>query len=346
MTEVDVIAFQGFYSWKKNDKYGKMSRYYKEFKGGSGAEMETNKLIINGIFYVILTTFFIFLWLKEKKVVAKIKVYRDRFSEFIIKKLNIRSKGGKIGIRKTVNFTEAIGSAVILVLIIQKFYLGNFLVPTGSMIPTIVPKDRLFGNMVIYKFTEPSREDIIVFKEPVQNKVLYTKRLMGLPGETVEIYGERLVIDGKQVSDRRYSNLGKLDYNQWIIPKKSDKLTIVPMENYSEEFKQKNVDIAEVQKYLLDKPGALSQVLPDVEFYINGKKTGMILDYIHDKEVVEKLLVGETVETTIPEDYFLALGDNTDGSSDSRFWGFVAQHRIKGKAFVRFWPLNRIGLLK
>lgn len=308
--------------------------------------METNKLIINGIFYVILTTFFIFLWLKEKKVVAQIRVYRDRFSESIIKKLNIKSKYGKTGIKKTVNFTEAIGSALILVLIIQKFYLGNFLVPTGSMIPTIVPKDRLFGNMVIYKFTEPSREDIIVFKEPVHNKVLYTKRLMGLPGESIEISGERLIANGKQVSERRYSNLGNLGYNQWIVPKKGDHLKIVPLGNYSDEFKERNIDIAEIQKGLLDSPGALDQVLPDVEFYINGKKTGMILDYIHDEEVVKKLLVGKTVEATIPEDYFLALGDNTDGSYDGRSWGFVAQHRIEGKAFVRFWPLNRIGLLK
>ena len=338
--------FKGFYTWKKNVKYGKICRYYKEFRGGLGANMETNKLIMNGIFYVILTTFFIFLWLKEKKVVARIKVYRDNFSEFIIKNLGIKSKGVKTGIKKTVNFTEAIGSALILVLIIQKFYLGNFMVPTGSMIPTIVPKDRLFGNMVIYKFAEPSREDIIVFKEPVENKVLYTKRLMGLPGETVEIDGERLVIDGIKIADRRYSNLGELGYNQWIVPKKGDKLTIIPMENYSEEFKQRNVDIAKVQKYLLDKPGALAQVLPEVNFYINGKKTGMILDYIHDEETLKKLLSGETVETTISEDYFLALGDNTDGSYDGRMWGFVAQNRIEGKAFVRFWPLNRIGLLK
>ena len=308
--------------------------------------MDKSKIIINGIFYILLTTFFIVLWVKEKKIVGQIKIYRERFSNWIIKKLNIKSKGVQSGIRKTVNFTESIGSALILVLIIQKFYLGNFLVPTGSMIPTIVPKDRLFGNMVIYKFKEPSREDIIVFKEPVENKVLYTKRLMGLPGETIEIKGEKLYANGKKVSDRRYSNLGELGYNQWVVPKKGDKLTIIPMENYSEEFKEKDIDVAKVQKYLLDQPGALSQVLPNVNFYINGKRTGMVLDYIHDEDVVKKLLAGETVETTIPEDYFLALGDNTDGSYDGRMWGFVAEHRIEGRAFVRFWPLNRIGLLK
>jgi signal peptidase I len=308
--------------------------------------METSKLIINGIFYALLTTFFIVLWLREKKIVAQIKIYRERFADFIIEKLGIKSKGTQNGIRKTINFTESLGSALILVLIIQKFYLGNFLVPTGSMIPTIVPKDRLFGNMVIYKFKEPSREDIIVFKEPVENKVLYTKRLMGLPGETVEIDGERLFIDGKKITERRYSNIGMLGYNQWVVPKKGDKLMIIPGGNYKEIAKERNLDIAELQKNLLDQPGALSQILPDVSFYINGKKTGMILDYIHDAEVLDKLLSGETVETTIKEDYFLALGDNTDGSYDGRMWGFVAQHRIEGRAFVRFWPLNRIGLLK
>ncbi len=307
--------------------------------------MDKSKLIINGIFYIILTTFFIVLWLKEKKIVAQIKIYRERVADFIIEKLGIKSKGTQKVIRKTINFIESIGSALVLVLIIQKFYLGNFLVPTGSMIPTIVPKDRLFGNMVIYKFKEPSREDIIVFKEPVENKVLYTKRLMGLPGETVEIDGERLIIDGEKVTDRRYSNLGMLGYNQWVVPKKGDKLTIIPGGNYKEIAKERNLDIAELQKNLLDQPGALSQILPDVGFYINGKKTGMILDYIHDKEVLDRLLSGETVETIIPEDYFLALGDNTDGSYDGRMWGFVAQHRIEGRAFVRFWPLNRIGLL-
>jgi len=308
--------------------------------------METKQIIINGIFYIILTTFFAVLWLQEKKIVGKIKVYRENFANGIIKKFNIKSEKIQKGLKKTINFTESIGSALILVLIIQKFYLGNFLVPTGSMIPTIIPKDRLFGNMVIYKFTEPDREDIIVFKEPVENKVLYTKRLMGLPGETVEIDGEKLIINGEKITDRRYSNLGELGYNQWIIPKKGDKLTIEPNGNYVELAKEKNIDIKKIQENLLAQPGALSQILPDVSFYINGKKTGMILDYIHDKKVLEKLLKGETINTTITEDYFLALGDNTDGSYDGRMWGFVAQHRIEGKAFVRFWPLNRIGLLK
>lgn len=306
--------------------------------------MDKSKILVNGIFYIILTAFFIVLWIKEKEVVAAIKGYRDAFSDKAIGVLNIKGEMGQKVFKKIVNFIETIGSALILVLLIQKFYLGNFLVPTGSMIPTIVPKDRLFGNMVIYKFKKPELQDIIVFKEPVENKVLYTKRLMGKPGDTIRIEYGHLYINGNKIDDREYSNLGMIGYNTWVVPKKGDKVVIIPGANYSTEFKSE--DIAKIQEELIKAPAAISEILPDVEFYINGKKTGMLLDYIHDKDVVTALLNGKTYEGTVQEDYYLALGDNTNGSYDSRMWGFVAESRIKGKAFVRFWPLNRIGLLK
>lgn len=306
--------------------------------------MEKSKIIVNGIFYLVLTTLFLILWVKEKEVVAVIRGYRDSFSDKLIGILALKGETAQKILRKTVNFIETIGSALILVLLIQKFYLGNFLVPTGSMIPTIVPKDRLFGNMVIYKFKKPELQDIIVFKEPVENKVLYTKRLMGRPGDTVEIEYGHLYINGDKVEEREYSNLGQLGYNTWTVPKKGDTVKIVPGADYTNEFK--SGDIAKIQKQLLSAPAAISEILPDVEFYINGKKTGMLLDYIHDENVVNLLLNGKTYEGIVQEDYYLALGDNTNGSYDSRMWGFVAESRIKGKAFIRFWPLNRIGLLK
>lgn len=307
--------------------------------------MSRENFIFNTIFYVILTSFFIYIFVREKYLVAKIKIYKDRFSEWLIKKLKVEGKTLSNVIRKTVNFVESIGTALILVLIIQKFYLGNFLVPTGSMIPTIIPKDRLFGNMVIYKFKEPKREDIIVFQEPIQNKVLYTKRAMGLPGEEVNIKYGYLYINGNKIAERHYSDLGAIGNDVWTVPKKGDTVEIVPGLNYSDKFKEKSIDIAEVQKYLLENPGSVSEVLPDVEFILNGKKTGMILDLIHNKENLDKIIKGEKVTVVLDEDYYMALGDNTDGSYDSRIWGFVKDSRIQGKAFFRFWPLNRIGLL-
>ncbi|MGL6023287.1 MAG: signal peptidase I, partial [Cetobacterium sp.] len=216
----------------------------------------------------------------------------------------------------------------------------------GSMIPEIIPKDRLFGNMVIYKFSKPEREDIIVFKEPIQNKVLYTKRAMGLPGEQIEIKNEKLYIDSKEITTRRYVDLGDIKDNKWIVPKKGDKLKITPIGNYDEMYKANNIDIAKIQKYLAENPGAVSEILPEIKFEVNGLRTGMLLDVIDNKKVMNALFLGETVEFVLEKDYYLALGDNTEGSYDSRMWGFVASDRIRGKAFVRFWPLNRISLLK
>ncbi len=305
--------------------------------------MEKEKLVINVVLYLLLTTCFLLLWIKEKEVVDLIKECRENISIKLIALLNIESSVTQKIIRKTINFVETIGSALILVLIIQKFYLGNFLVPTGSMIPTIMPKDRIFGNMVVYNFKKPEREDIIVFKEPVENKVLYTKRVMGLPGESVKIEFGHLYADGKKVDDREYSNLGLIGYDTWIIPKKGDLVEIVPGANYSSEIKSE--DIEKIQKYLLEKPGQLNEILPDIDFYVNGKKTGMILDFIHEKKMIYEILNGNKVKIQLDEDYYMVLGDNTNGSYDSRMWGFVAESRIKGKAFVRFWPLNRIGLL-
>lgn len=311
--------------------------------------MEMSKIIINGIFYVILTSMFIYLWVKEKEVVGKVKACRDRFSQALISKLNIQSEVKANALRKTINFTETIGSALILVLIIQRFYLGNFLVPTGSMIPTIVPKDRLFGNMVIYKFKKPEIEDIIVFKEPMENKVLFTKRLMGEPGDRVRIDYGYLFINDEKVDERAYVNAGAQGSDTWIIPKKGDKVKIVPGDG--SRIKQvTNIslkkDIEKIQQNLLNDTSVWGSFLPDVDFYINGEKTGPILDYLHDPKVKALLENDESFEGIIGEDYYLALGDNTRNSLDSRSWGFVAESRIRGKAFVRFWPLNRIGLLK
>lgn len=308
--------------------------------------MEKSKVIINGIFYIILTLIFIYIFVKEKELTEIIKTYREKLADKIVTKLDVEGKVLGTVIRKTINIVETLGTALILVLLIQKFYLGNFLVPTGSMIPTIMPKDRLFGNMVVYKFREPKREEIIVFKEPIQNKVLYTKRVMGLPGETVNIQNGNLYVNGEKIDSREYSNIGEIGNEKWIIPKKGDTIEIIPGKDYGKLFRENMIDVAEVQKYLVDNPGAVSEILPDLEFRVNGEKTGMMLDLIHDSKYVDRIFQGENVTLISDKNYYFALGDNTNGSYDSRMWGFVREDRIKGKAFVRFWPITKMGLLK
>ena len=101
-----------------------------------------------------------------------------------------------------------------------------------------------------------------------------------------------------------------------------------------------------VQEELKNNSVSIYEFMPNLKFVVNGEETGPILDFIHDKNILDKLLVGETVEVILKDNYYLALGDNTDNSFDSRYWGFVKESRIRGRALVRFWPLNRIGLVK
>ena len=298
------------------------------------------KTILYGIFYFFLTLFFAYIFIKEKDLAKKFDVHREKFVNKIVKNEN-KAKYYK----KVLYYVETIGTALILVVIIQRFYIGNFKIPTGSMIPTIQVGDRVFADMVSYKFTGPKRNSIIVFKEPIENKVLYTKRAMGLPGETVKIQDGTLYINGEATNFRQYSNLGIGD-NEWRIPKKGDKLEIIPAGNYNKARNYTAIDIEKIQKELKYNSASVYEFMPNLKFVINGEETGLILDFIHDKDVVAKLMVGETVQVTLDDDYYLALGDNTDNSFDSRYWGFVKGSRIRGRALVRFWPLNRIGLVK
>lgn len=308
--------------------------------------MSRDNLIFNTIFYIILTIFFIYIFVREKQLSKKISLYVEKISNKFCDVCRIKKENSRKKTFTIFNAIESIITAIILVLIIQRFYIGNFMVPTGSMEPTIMPKDRLFGNMISYKFRAPKREEIIVFKEPIQNKVLYTKRVMGLPGETIQIKNNHLYVDGKMVESREYTPLGELGNNTWVIPKKGDKVKIIPGMNYNEAYMARNINVAKLQEILLENPGEVKQALPAIKFLVNGQETGMILDLIHDKNILKSLMNGEIIELTLKDNYYLALGDNTNGSYDSRMWGFVKEDRIRGKAFVRFWPINKIKLLK
>ncbi len=78
-------------------------------------------------------------------------------------------------------------------------------VPTGSMIPTIEVDDRLIGNRLAYLFSDPARGDIVIFPYPDNEKELFIKRVIGLPGETLKIVDGVLYIDG-EIYEEPYLN--------------------------------------------------------------------------------------------------------------------------------------------
>ena len=111
-------------------------------------------------------------------------------------------------------WVEPVIIAVILALIIRTFIVQAFKIPTGSMRPTLVEGDRILVNKFIYKFKEPERGDIIVFVSPEDKKKDFIKRLVGLPGEEVEIAHGSILINDKVVQadsvmrERYYYNAG------------------------------------------------------------------------------------------------------------------------------------------
>ena len=86
--------------------------------------------------------------------------------------------------------------AVILAFLIDTFVIVNAQIPSGSMENTIMTGDRVFGNRLAYKFSDPKRFDIIIFKHPEDESQLFIKRIIGLPGETVEIHDGNIYING------------------------------------------------------------------------------------------------------------------------------------------------------
>lgn len=115
------------------------------------------------------------------------------------KENNQTTQGGVSVIREIISWLITIGVAVIAALLIKNYLIINANIPSGSMENTIMTGDRLFGNRLAYLKSEPKRGDIIIFKYPDDETEKYVKRVIGLPGETVEIKDAKIYIDDSPV---------------------------------------------------------------------------------------------------------------------------------------------------
>lgn len=119
------------------------------------------------------------------------------------------------------DWTETIVVAFVLALIIRAFFLQVFWIPSSSMEPTLDIKDRIVVNKVAYHFRKPRRQEIVVFRgvapEGTPKKDLI-KRLMGLPGEALELKDGVLFINGKEVKESHPMNSDWADFGPINIP--------------------------------------------------------------------------------------------------------------------------------
>lgn len=109
---------------------------------------------------------------------------------------------------------------VVVVLIVNNFLLINARVPSESMEKTIMTSDRFFGNRLAYLFDDPERFDIVVFKYPDDESQLFVKRVIGLPGETVEIKDGKVYINGSEtpLDDSFTPETPTGDYGPYVVP--------------------------------------------------------------------------------------------------------------------------------
>ena len=207
----------------------------------------------------------------------------------------------KSGIRE---FCEQILVTIIMALFLMTFIAQAVAVPTGSMQNTINIGDHLFVNKFIFgKRTPvfgpllPTREikqgDIIVFKLPSDPKVNYVKRVIGLPGQTVQVKGHKVFVNGKEQPEERASV--KLEGPQAAA------LPVVKVEPRPE--------------------GAWYRV-----FYDADRSPEDELDPPHGMMYAVKMAV------KVPENSYFVMGDSRDNSLDSRYWGFVPRENIFARA--------------
>lgn len=98
-------------------------------------------------------------------------------------------------IREILSWVIPFALALAAALVIKNYIIINADVPTGSMENTIIPGDRLIGNRLAYIKDDPERGDIVIFENPDNEEQLYVKRIIGLPGETVDIVDGQIYID-------------------------------------------------------------------------------------------------------------------------------------------------------
>ncbi len=220
------------------------------------------------------------------------------------------------------DWTAGLFPVILAVFVLRSFLFEPFKIPSGSMIPTLLVGDLILVNKFTYglrlpvlntKITEgnkPQRGDVMVFRYPPQPSLDYIKRVVGVPGDEVAYLNKKLTINGQPVSKD-------------AVPDFFDEDAMRYFKQYEEVLGGK--------KHRLLNDDSRPAFIPGV-------------DEFPFKQNCRYSVEGVTCK--VPEGQYFMMGDNRDNSLDSRYWGFVPDKNIVGKAFfvwMNFGNLRRIG---
>lgn len=237
-------------------------------------------------------------------------------------------------------------AGVFVFMIIRPFGVQVFQIPSGSMIPELREGDFIVANKAIYRYSEPKRGDIIVFRPPErakdegQGEVDFIKRLIGAPGDVVEIRGGELYRNGERVEEPYKNNPGQVvpydwklvkyegDYEQW-----QGKYLPVMLTN-SNYGKVANWGTATAWEY------AIGTVAKKTE---KSYASYVDIPFVPEEELDRMKELIEAPPAAVPEGFYLMFGDNRTNSYDSRGWGLVAREDLVGRSEYIWAPFSRWG---
>jgi len=126
----------------------------------------------------------------------------------------------EIIVKELKSWVKIIGIAVVAAVFINTTIIANANIPTGSMESTVMTGDRVIGFRLAYLFSEPERGDIIMFKMPDNESKNYLKRIIGLPGEQVEIIDGKVYINGNEepLAENYLNVVPTGSYGPYVIP--------------------------------------------------------------------------------------------------------------------------------
>ncbi len=220
------------------------------------------------------------------------------------------------------DWTAGLFPVILVVFLLRSFLFEPFKIPSGSMIPTLLVGDLILVNKYHYgirlpvinkkivPIADPERGDVMVFRYPMDTSVDYIKRVVGIPGDEVAYIDKKLTINGKPVPTRPQADF----YDE-------DSL------RYLQQFRE---TIDGVDHDVLNDKARAPGVTP--------------FDGFPNKDNCR--YTAEGVVCKVPAGQYFMMGDNRDNSQDSRYWGFVPDENIVGKAFfiwMNFSNLKRIG---
>ncbi len=230
------------------------------------------------------------------------------------------------------DWTAGLFPVIAVVFVLRSFLFEPFKIPSGSMIPTLHVGDLILVNKFHYgvrlpvlntKLTDGNpvqRGDVMVFRYPPKPSLDYIKRVIGVPGDEVAYLNKQLTINGQPVTKAPRADFFEQDSMRYIT-QFEEKLPVGTRPSEMKDMRTHNL--------LNDK---------DRPSFVPGADDFAFKENCH--------YTVEGVTCKVPAGHYFMMGDNRDNSLDSRYWGFVPEKNIVGKAFfvwMNFGSLSRIG---